>query len=189
MDLFGWHFDLSWTYYLWAVLLLALNVAAWTSNIFTLPGNWFIIGFTTIFAWLLPSEDRASVSWICIGGLLVLAIIGEIIEFFASAAGAAKHGASKRAVILSLIGSLVGSFAGVFLGAWIPIVGSAIGAIVFGSAGAFAGGYWGEQWRGNQHDQRVAVAQGALLGRLFGTFGKLIVGAIMVGLATVDSFL
>jgi uncharacterized protein YqgC (DUF456 family) len=189
VDLFGWHIDLTWTYYLWALLLFAMNVAAWSSNIFTLPGNWLIIAFTASFAWLLPSDERANVSWMCVFGLIVLAIIGEVIEFFASAAGAAKHGASKRAVVLSLAGSLVGSFAGVFLGAIIPIVGSAIGAIAFGAVGAFAGGYWGEQWRGNQHEQRVAVAQGALMGRLFGTFGKLFVGAIMVGFATVDSLI
>ena len=189
MDIFGWHIDLTWTYYVWAILLFIANVLAWGSNVFTLPGNWMIVGFTALFAWLFPaSESAASVSWPCVVGLIVFAVIGEIIEFFAGAAGAAKHGASRRAIVLSLIGSIAGSFVGVIVGAPVPIIGSAVGAIVFGSVGAFAGGYWGEQWRGNEHDKRVAVAQGALMGRLFGTFGKLFIGAIMVGLATVDSF-
>ena len=188
MDILGWHIDLAWTYYVWAILLFIANVLAWGSNVFSLPGNWMIVGFTALFAWLLPSNDGVDVSWLCVFGLIAFAVIGEIIEFFASAAGAAKHGASRRAILLSLFGSLVGSFAGVFLGAPIPIIGSAIGAIAFGSLGAFAGGYWGEHWRGNEHKQRVAVAQGAFMGRLFGTFGKLFIGAIMVGLATVDSF-
>ena len=189
VDIFGWHIDLAWTYYIWAILLFAANALAWGSNIFTLPGNWLIVGFTAMFAWLLPSGEPASVSWPCVFGLIGFAVIGEIIEFFAGAAGAAKHGASRRAIVLSLIGSLVGSFTGVVLGAPVPVIGSAVGAIVFGAVGAFAGGYYGEQWRGNEHAQRVAVAQGALMGRLFGTFGKLIIGAMMVGLATVDSFI
>ncbi|MCA9215854.1 MAG: DUF456 domain-containing protein [Planctomycetales bacterium] len=190
MDIFGWHFDFAWTYYVWALLLFVLNVVAWTSNIFTLPGNWIIVALTAAFAWLFPSVDGSTnVSWWCVLGLIILAGIGELIEFFASAAGAVKHGASRRAIVLSLIGSIVGSFAGVVIGAPVPVIGSAVGAIVFGAVGAFAGGYWGEQWRGNQHDQRIAVAQGALTGRLFGTFGKLFVGALMVGLATVDSLI
>ncbi|MCA9198545.1 MAG: DUF456 domain-containing protein [Planctomycetales bacterium] len=188
MNIFGWQIDLTWTYYLAAFILLMLNGSAWALNFVTLPGNWIIVILTALFALLFGSAEAAHVSWWCVLGLIFLAVVGEVVEFLAGAAGAAKHGASRRAMLLSLFGSIVGSFAGVILGSWIPIVGSAIGAVLLGAGGAFAGGYFGEQWRGTEHAQRVAVGQGALFGRLFGTVGKILVGAIMVGLATVDSF-
>src|SRR6187455_2256591 len=47
------------------------------------------------------------VTWNTVWILLVLAIIGEIVEFVAGAAGAAKRGASRRSIWLSLIGASV----------------------------------------------------------------------------------
>ncbi|MCA9102665.1 MAG: DUF456 family protein, partial [Planctomycetales bacterium] len=87
-----------WAYYLLAVLLFVVNLAAWCLNLLTLPGNWTIVAVTALFAWLAPtSEGGPHVSWTVVGVLVVLAIVGEICEFAASAAGAAKQGASRRA--------------------------------------------------------------------------------------------
>jgi uncharacterized protein YqgC (DUF456 family) len=179
-------------YYAWALLLLLANVGAWCLNLFMLPGNWTIVAATALFAWLVPtSADTPQVSWAMVGVLVGLAVLGEVCEFAASAAGAAKQGASRRAIVLSIVGAMAGSMIGMWAGVLIPIpiVGSLIGAVGGGALGAFAGAYLGEHWKGSPADQRHSVAEGAFVGRFFGTFAKLAVGAIMVVVATVDSLL
>jgi uncharacterized protein YqgC (DUF456 family) len=115
-------------------------------------------------------------------------VIGELVEFGAGAAGAAKQGASRRGVALSILGAIVGSVVGLAIGAPIPVLGSFIMALVGGAAGAFAGAYLGEAWKGRPEDQRVAAGRGAFVGRIWGTVGKLAVGAIMLAILTWDAF-
>jgi uncharacterized protein YqgC (DUF456 family) len=118
-----------------------------------------------------------------------LAIVGEVVEFAAGAAGAAKRGASRRSVLLAIIGALVGSIGGVIVGVPIPLIGSLIGAILGGALGAFAGAYIGEAWKGRDEDQRVAAGRGAFAGRIWGTVAKLAIGAIMLVIIAWDAFL
>ena len=117
-------------------------------------------------------------------------MLGEIIEFGAGAAGAAKQGASKRGVALSMVGAIVGSILGLMAGVPIPIpvVGSFVMALVGGAAGAFFGAYMGETWKGRPEEHRVAVGRGAFSGRIWGTVGKLAVGAIMFAILAWDAF-
>ena len=179
-------------YYAWALLLLLVNLGAWCLNLLTMPGNWTIVVATALFAWLVPSSaDTPHVSWAVVGLLVVLAIVGEVCEFAASAAGAAKQGASRRAIALSVVGAMAGSMIGIAAGVLIPIpiIGSLIGAVSGGALGAFGGAYLGEHWKGSPADQRQSVAEGAFVGRFLGTFAKLAVGAIMVVVATLDSII
>jgi uncharacterized protein YqgC (DUF456 family) len=118
-----------------------------------------------------------------------LAVAGEIIEFAAGAAGAAKQGASRRGVALSIVGAIAGSIAGLAAGVPIPVVGPLIGAVFGGAAGAFAGAYVGEAWKGRQEQDRLAAGRGAFVGRLWGTAGKLAVGAIMLAIVAWDAFI
>jgi uncharacterized protein YqgC (DUF456 family) len=118
--------------------------------------------------------------------LLALAIVGEIIEFVAGAAGAAKRGASRRSIWLSLVGALVGSIGGAIVGLPIALVGSPLAALLGGAIGAFIGAYLGETWVKRAQGQRLEVAKGAFLGRIWGTVGKLAIGAVMLGVTAVD---
>ncbi len=174
-------------YFLWAVLLVVGSCAAWLTSLVTLPGNWFIVGFAALFAWLIPVDAGRGVSWNTVAVLLGLAVVGEIVEFGAGAAGAAKHGASKRGVALSMVGALVGSILGLTAGLPIPVVGSFFMALVGGAAGAFFGAYIGETWKGRPEEHRVAVGRGAFAGRIWGTVGKLAVGAIMLAILAWDA--
>ena len=117
-----------------------------------------------------------------------MAAVGEVLEFAAGAAGAAKQGASRRAVALSLVGALVGSIGGVMVGAPVPVLGSFVMALVGGAAGAFAGAYLGETWKGRAEHERIAAGQGAFVGKIWGTLGKLACGAVIVALVAVDAF-
>lgn len=178
-----------WAYYLWAVMLVFACGIAWLSSLITLPGNWFIAGFTALFAWLVPFEDGRGISWKAVAVLLAIAIVGEVVEFAAGAAGAAKQGGSKRGVALAMVGAVVGSIVGITVGLPIPVLGSFVMALVGGAAGAFIGAYFGEAWKGRAHDERVAVGRGAFTGRIWGTAGKLAVGAIMLIIVAWDAFL
>ncbi len=97
----------SWLYYTLAIGLVAAGFVCWLTNLFSLPGNWALLGLTGLFAWLVPHDSSLGVTsnrrWI----LLVIAIVGEIIEFVAGAAGAAKQGpAADRPGSRSLAHSL-----------------------------------------------------------------------------------
>jgi uncharacterized protein YqgC (DUF456 family) len=137
---------------------------------------------------LLPEDAGRGITWVTVGALLGLAILGEIVEFAAGAAGAAKQGASRRAVVLSIVGAMVGSIAGLAIGAPVPILGSFIMALLGGAAGAFAGAYVGEAWKGRSDEERVAAGKGAFIGRLWGTVGKLASGAMMLAILAWDAF-
>lgn len=176
-------------FYLCAVLVIVLSCAAWLTTLFTVPGNWLIVGIAAIFAWLYPLDGSRGISWTTVAVLLGLAILGELIEFGASAAGAAKHGASKRGVALSMVGAMVGSIVGIMIGLPIPVIGSFIMALVGGAAGAFAGAYLGESWKGRPEEHSVAVGKGAFAGRIWGTVGKLAVGAVMIVILSWDALL
>jgi uncharacterized protein YqgC (DUF456 family) len=146
--------EADWVYYLWALVLVAGSAIGWLLNLVALPGNWVVLGGAALFAWLLPATPEHGVGWKTVVVLLGLAIVGEVVEFLASAAGAARQGASRRAIALSMLGAIVGSILGLGIGAPIPIVGPLIMAVLGGAAGAFAGAYVGEVWKGR--DEPVA---------------------------------
>lgn len=172
--------------YLWATLLLLSNVLAWGSNFFNLPGNWLLLFFSIVYKIVLPADLHPELSWTMIILALVMAIFGEVWEFAASAAGAAKKGGSRRGALFSIGGSLIGSIAGAVIGIPVPVAGPLIGALVGGALGAFIGAYVGE--RNRNHGDRVTIGKAALVGRLFGTAGKLLFGLVMLILITADSF-
>lgn len=176
-----------WVYYSATVLLLIVNLTGFIMNWAALPGNWLIVGVTAVFCWFAHTPQH-SVSWFVVGLLLLLAIVGEILEFVAGTAGAAKKGASRRAMALSVVGSIIGSIAGAFIGIPIPLIGSAIAALIGGAVGAAVGAGVGEDWSGRDLEGSIEVGAAAFWGRILGTAGKLIVGAIMLVVATVDSF-
>jgi uncharacterized protein YqgC (DUF456 family) len=175
-----------WLYYAVALAFIFCGSLCWLSNAFSLPGNWLLLGLTALFAWWAPEAAGRGVSWSVVGILAGLALLGELIEFTAGAAGAAKQGASRRSVLLSLAGGLAGSIAGAVAGLPIPLIGSIAGAVLGGAAGSFAGAYLGESWKQRPHGQGVAVATAAFKGRIWGTLGKFAVGAVMLGVAAVD---
>jgi hypothetical protein len=158
-------------------------------NLVALPGNWIVVGAAALFAWLLPVEAGRGISWTTVAVLLGLAVFGEVVEFVAGAAGAARQGASRRAIVLSIVGAVAGSIVGLGIGAPIPIIGSLVMAVLGGAGGAFAGAYLGETWKGRDEPERLAAGRGAFFGRIWGTVGKLAVGAVMLAIVTYDAFL
>ncbi|HSG66452.1 MAG TPA: DUF456 domain-containing protein, partial [Gammaproteobacteria bacterium] len=110
-------------------------------------------------------------------GAVVLAVVGEILEFVLGAAGARQSGGSKRGAGLAILGGIVGAIVGT---PFLPVLGTLIGAC----AGAFAGSLLGDLWAGRPLDLSLGSSRGAAVGRFWGTIAKLgIGGAIVVLLA------
>lgn len=182
--------DPGWLQVLFGILLILAAIGCWSTNAFMLPGNWMILALAAIFAFFFPpAEYGRGFSWATLIVLAVIAALGELIEFGAGSFGAARQGASRRAMLLAMVGAVIGSVAGMMVGVPIPIVGSLVGAVGGAAAGAFGGAYLGEMWKGKEHPERTAVSTGAFIGRLCGTVGKLIAGAVMVAVLVVMTFM
>src|SRR5262245_58023619 len=147
----------SFWYYLCAVIFVLLNVCALASTLFTLPGNWFIVALTLLFVLFVQSASGSGIGWPSFAVVLGLAVLGEVAELLAGAAGAAKSGGSRRGMLLAVVGAMGGSIAGTFLGVFIPIplIGSLIGAIIGGGLGDVRGDYGGGGWEGKRDEEQL----------------------------------
>ncbi len=176
-------------YYVCVVVLLLAMAGAWLANLFALPGNWVIVALAAIFAFAFPVAEGRGIHWATVGGAVALAVVGELVEVAAGAAGARQTGASRRAMLLALVGTMVGSIAGAFVAIPIPIVGPIIGAVGGGAIGAFAGAYIGETAIGRSTGQSLAAGKGAMIGRLLGTAAKLVIGVVLFVVVAVDALI
>lgn len=127
-----------------------------------LPGIPLIYAGLLVLAW---AEDFAHVGWITLALLGILTLLSYGIDFFATALGAKRFGASPRAVVGAAVGAVVGLFfglAGVLLG---PFVGAVLG----------------EFSRQATLKQAMQSGLGATLGLLLGTLLKLALAFSMLG--------
>lgn len=157
--------------HLLTVGLALLNLILWFTILFNLPGTWLmVLGATLAEAW--TDEELFGLGFL--GVAVGLALLGELLEFASSAAGARRSGGSKRGAVLAITGGIAGGVAGTLLPA--PILGTLIGA----SAGAFAGSMLGDLWAGRPLGLSVRSGRGAALGRFGGTVSKLMIGLVLV---------
>jgi uncharacterized protein len=92
-----------------------------------LPGVPVVFLGLVLGAW---AGDFQRVSWLGLGGGLVLMLLSFAVDWAATVLGVQKLGASKLAVIGALVGGLVGLFfgvAGVLIG---PFIGAVIGELI-----------------------------------------------------------
>ena len=174
-----------------ATLFTLLAVLGWAANVLGLPGNWLIVAMAFI-GWLaLPEANRSYVALAPAVAILVVAVIGEVLEFAASAMGASRMGGSKRGTALAIVGSIAGAIVGLFSGALIPvpIIGSLIGSLLLGAGGAFAGAVLGELWAGKDWDASLQIGNAAFWGRLLGTVGKAVCGTVACAILLVAIWL
>jgi uncharacterized protein YqgC (DUF456 family) len=169
--------------YLWALLFVLAVFVFWSFNLLGLPGNWLIVATSVLYAWLIGEPGNDGMRWTVVAVVAGLAILGEGVEFFASATGVKRVGGSRRGAVLALIGSAVGAITGLFVGIPIPVVGSIIAALFFAGLGALAGAMLGEMTTGRSFEASWRIGQAAFWGRLLGTLAKTLIGAVMAGVA------
>lgn len=154
------------------LLFLFFSTAGLVLHIAGLPGNFIILFFALLFSWYGSFEV---VSFSVLSVLAVLAISGELADFFLGVIGAKKYKASNRAVVASIMFAFVGAVWGaVFLFGF----GSVIGAF----AGAFAGAFLVEYLKGGNLQHALRSAWGTLLGRVGGTIFKTAIGMAMIAI-------
>lgn len=167
--------------YIGLSILVVLN-AVWVVLVaFGLPGNWLIVTCTALFAWW--QWDRSVFSVGTLVAIVVLALLAELVEFFAGMVGARKAGASWRGAVAAIFGALFGALAGTIV-IPVPLLGTLFGA----GLGAGLAVWAVELSRGQhpQHSLRRGVSAG--LGALLGITSKLAAGVVIWLIVTVAAF-
>jgi uncharacterized protein len=149
-----------------AILILVL-VGALVIIPLGLPGTWVMVGAALLY----NAAVHERIGTVAIVGTLVLALVGELLEFSLAARFTRRYGGSRRAGW----GAILGGFAGAFVGVPVPVVGPVIGAFV----GAFAGALVAELTVRGDHRTAARVATGALLGRVSAAAMKIALGMVI----------
>jgi uncharacterized protein YqgC (DUF456 family) len=156
-------------YYLIAAALVVIGLIG--TVLPALPGLPLVFAGMLLAAWA-GGFEQVSVATVVVLGLLTLMSLA--IDFWATAHGAKRVGASR----LAIIGAIVGTFAGLLFGP--------VGIFV----GPFAGALIGELLNGrrlgmDQLGQATKVGAGTWLGIVFGVVLKLTLAFAMIGLFAV----
>jgi uncharacterized protein YqgC (DUF456 family) len=171
---------MNWLY-VWITLLVLVNLTCLVLTLFGLPGNWLMLIMTVLFAWWQGENQLFSVTTLVVAALL--ALTGEIIEFFAGMVGARKAGSRRRGSIGALIGTIVGAILGsIFL---MPIIGTIIGACL----GACGGAFLLEKTGGRESRESFRSGIGAGVGVLVGTTSKLLLGVLIWLILTLAAYI
>ncbi len=167
--------------YVWLTILILMNTCWLAMVLFTLPGNWLMVIGTCLFAWW--KWDTGTFGWPLLVTITVLALIGELIEFFAGAGGAKKAGAGWWGAGAAIGGAIFGAIVGTGI-IPVPIFGTLLGAC-FG-AGLFT--WIAERLAGKEQEHSVRSGVGAGTGVLIGTLSKFAVGCLIWLLITIAAF-
>ncbi len=174
--------------YVWITLFILAVMVFWVTNLFGLPGNWMIILIAAVWIWLGPSQEPYEADWTILVVLVVLASVGEVIEFGASIVGTKGLGGSKKGATASLVGSILGGIVGAVFGLPIPVVGWIIGSVLFACIGALVGATLVEKLSGKPMKSSLKIGGAAFVGRMLGTVGKITLGSVMAIVAIVSLF-
>lgn len=167
--------------YVLLLILILLNAAWLVLVVFGLPGNWLIVFTTGLFAWWYWDAQVFSIWTLTV--IVVLALLGELVEFFAGMAGAKRAGASWRGSIAAVFGALIGAVAGTFI-IPIPFAGTLVGAC--GGAGL---GVWAvENARGVRHEHALRRGLHAGLCAFLGIVSKLAAGIVIWLIVAIAAF-
>jgi uncharacterized protein YqgC (DUF456 family) len=160
-------------------MLVLLN-AFWLLLVpFTLPGNWLIVITTVLFAWW-RAEDKVFSPYTLVV-ITLLALLGELVEFFGGVIGAKKAGARFLGSLGAILGAIIGAIIGTFV---FPILGTILGSC----AGAAIGACALEVAGGRRMEDTINLGIGAGLGHFFGTTAKMALGILIWFIVAVAAF-
>ena len=153
-------------YYVLAIVLVLVGIAG--TILPALPGLPLVFAGMLLAAWA-GDFQQVGVPMLVVLGLLT--VFSLAVDFWATALGAKRVGASR----LAIIGAMVGTLAGLFLGPLGLLLGPFAGAI---------GGELVHRRSLQRHDlgQAAKIGVGTWFGILFGTILKLALAFTMLGL-------
>lgn len=144
-----------------------------------LPGLWAMIALAVCIelldGWILGLPAPVTFGWPVLGTAGAIGVVAEILEAGAGAAGTQLGGGTRRGMWGAIGGGLLGAIALTPV-IPIPVLGTLLGAMVGTFAGALYGELTGPEVR--ETAQPVRAALGAVLGRLAGTLGKLMLSVV-----------
>lgn len=146
----------------WTLCVVCMAVGFLGAVLPILPGAPLIFMGILIAAWW---EDFSRISVLTVVVTGVFAALTIVVDLVASYLGAKRVGASKAALLGSILGSLVGMF---FL---LP------GLVV----GPFVGALAGEWWSAQNLSQATRVGIGTWIGMIVGTAAKIGLSLAMIG--------
>jgi hypothetical protein len=150
-----------------------------------LPGTWIMLALALCIeiadTLYLPEGDDQTFRWRVLLACVVLAAIGELLEFFAGMLGARTGGSSKRGMWGALIGGIGGGILGI--GIPLPIIGPLIGAAIGTFIGAILGELTGAEGATVRGSLRPAT--GATIGRVLGTLSKIPIAVLVWATLTI----
>ena len=160
------------------ILLSLVVFASVFLTLLGLPGNFIIFVLAALF--FLLSGQILNQLWFLLL-LLLLAGIGELLEFGGGALAAHRYDVPRSIFIASIAGGIIGAFIGapLFFG---------LGAIIFSLAGVYLGGMLAEYQRERDWAGAREAAKVLLLGRIGGSFVKIMIGIPMAVLVVYRLF-
>ncbi|CBA15645.1 DUF456 domain-containing protein [Xanthomonas albilineans] len=148
-------------YYFCASLLVVIGLAGVVLP--ALPGTPLMFAGMLLAAW---ADDFEHVGWTTLTVLAVFTAASLLVDLLATALGASRVGASRKAVWGAILGSIAG----------LPYM--PIGLFV----GPFVGALAGEYWHSRQLRQAAKVGMGTWMGIVLGMAAKLALALSMIGL-------
>ncbi|MFW6163105.1 MAG: DUF456 domain-containing protein [Planctomycetota bacterium] len=167
--------------YLWASLLVLVNLVWLSLVVFQFPGNWLMVATTSLVAWWQWDERMIGLGPLV--AAVVLALLGEFLEFTSGMRGAKKRGGNFKTSLGVLGGAILGAVLGTAL-IPIPLVGSLVGL----GGGACLGAWIVEMARGKKSHEALHIGVGAGVGQLTGTVSKLACGVAIWLIIAVAAF-
>ncbi|GAB4554907.1 MAG: hypothetical protein Tsb0013_17580 [Phycisphaerales bacterium] len=172
------------------IVMLLLGCLGVLLTLVGLPGTWLYLTCALIAQWVIGTLLGHAVpyTWWTIGAGVLLCVLAEVAEGLSGAAGAAKAGASKRALIGAAVGGLVGAIVGTVVLAFLPIIGTLIGGAIGAGLGAVVLELTKPKLLRKSESLRT-IATGAAIGRLLSTVIKSIFAVGLLVLFAITSFL
>ena len=159
--------DYSFILYLLAGVLVVVGIAGIVLP--ALPGVPLVFVGLLLAAW---AEGFTRIGWSTLLVLGVLTVISLVVDVLSTTLGAQKLGASR----LALVGSVIGTVAGLFFMPWGLFIGPFVGALV------------GEYLHGRELGKATRVGIGTWLGIVLGVALKLGLAVAMLGVFVIAWF-
>jgi hypothetical protein len=157
-------------FWIWLLAALLIVVGMAGTVLPALPGIPLVFAGLVAGAW---ADDFDRVGWVTLTVLGLLALASLVIDFAATALGAKRVGATRKAIVGAALGTLLGLFLG------IP------GLIV----GPFVGAVAGEMLSHGELRRATSAGVGTWVGLLFGTLAKIALAFTMLGIFVFAFFL
>ena len=130
----------DWVYYAAGIGLIVVSVAAWIGSFYRFPGNWVVVVLAAASAYFLPQKNgQLGLTWTTVAVLAGVAVLGEVVEYFAGRSAGHAGGVHRRSLVIAMIGGISGALLGSVLTLPIPIIGPSLSLLVGTLAGVASG--------------------------------------------------